>query len=226
MENFGLSFAEDQEENTPAEILGELRLKEGYVTGLTKEGQQSLLVEDYPLLRRVGELNLLTITAESGLLGALEAKGLTLSKLEELLPVAEKLGILSFVSSRPLIYNGLAFLLVEPAPLLIGPAVGVVEVGDKLFPALAALCAALEAKGLTEGEFSLPLFVFTALFGGLGLVGPTFHHLLSNANSLLPARSPQLLSGKIDVPDVSSIPDLDVPSVSLPSIKSVKGVKI
>lgn len=170
MENFGLSFAEDQEENTPAEILGELRLKEGYVKGLTKEGQASLLVEDYPLLRRVGELNLLTITAESGLLGALEAKGLTLSKLEELLPVAERLGLLSFVASRPIIYNGLAFLLVEPAPLLIGPAVGVVEVGDKLFPVLAAVCAALEAKGLSEGEFSLPLVLGTALFGGLGLL--------------------------------------------------------
>merc|ERR1719199_1635930 len=91
MENFGFDFAEDAAASALGEdstLLGEKRLKEIFVPSVQK---RALLTDDYPILERVSEMNLLTQTAKSGLLTALDEKGLTLSDLEKLLPIAEKL---------------------------------------------------------------------------------------------------------------------------------------
>ena len=59
------------------------------------------------------------MTADSGLLQALEAKGVTLSQLEKLLPVVDNLGLLPLVSQKKDLLLSLAPLLIEPAPLLL-----------------------------------------------------------------------------------------------------------
>jgi len=197
MENLGFSFAEDAyaaalgEDST---LLGEKRLKEIFVPSVQK---RSLLTDDYPILERVSEMNLLTQTAKSGLLTALDEKGLTLSDLEKLLPVAEKLNLLSALKN-PIVYNLLVPLLVEPAPLLIGPLVAVIKLDPLVFTGVGALCLGLEAKDVASGAFNPLLLVGVVVFGGLG----------------------QLLAGNIAVPDAD---DFDVPSgpsidISLPKL--------
>ncbi len=64
-------------------------------------------------------MKLLSVTADSGLLQALEAKGVTLSQLEKLLPVVDNLGLLPLVSQKKDLLLSLAPLLIEPAPLLL-----------------------------------------------------------------------------------------------------------
>ena len=54
-------------------------------------------------------MGLLEKTAELGVLSKLEKQGLTLEKLEELLPAAEELGLLSLVgNNQQLLINGVA----------------------------------------------------------------------------------------------------------------------
>merc|ERR1719183_2935664 len=95
-ENFGFDFAEDQVENTPQIILGEAN----YKTWGNSADPDNFLNQQYPLLARVRELGLLEKTAELGVLSKLEKQGLTLEKLEELLPAAEELGLLSLVGNN------------------------------------------------------------------------------------------------------------------------------
>lgn len=180
MESFGFDFAEDQAANTPQVILGEKNLKEGFVP---KVREDALLTSDYPILDRVSELGLLSLTAESGMLQALTDKGLTLSDVEKLLPLIEEFGLLTSIQN-PLLLNLVAPLLVEPAPLLLPGVVGLVKTDPAVFLALAGACASLEAYGIsTSGDLSpLPL-VGAALFGGIGL-------LLGNIGSGEAVRAP------------------------------------
>lgn len=209
MENFGFSFAEDAWEaalggdKTSESIIGEARLKAQFVPSVQK---RSLLTDDYNILERVSEMNLLTATARAGVLTALDEKGLTLTDLEKLLPIAEKLNLLSALKN-PIVYNLILPLLIEPAPLLIGPLVGVIKTDPLVFTGLGALLLGLEAKGIAaSGEINLPLLVGVVLFGGLG----------------------QLLAGNVAVPDaddfeVPSGPNINLPGVSLPSLPSIGG---
>lgn len=215
METFGFDFAEDAAAVALGEnskLLGEKRLKEQFIP---EQQKRSLLTDDYPVLERAGELNLLTLTAKSGLLSALDEKGLTLSDLEKLLPVAEKLGLLQILKI-PQFYNLLVPVLVEPAPLLIGPAVAVVKAPAALWTGLAAVFLALEANGVaSSGEVSIPLLIPVVLFGGLG----------------------SLLGGSVGIPDVSGVEAPTVakaapaakftapsaPSFSAPSLPSFGG---
>jgi hypothetical protein len=64
----------------------------------------------------------------------LEKNGLSLAKLEELLPLAEKLGLLSLAANnQQLLANLVAPLLVEGAPFLLPVLAGALEIGPSAF---------------------------------------------------------------------------------------------
>ena len=122
------------------------------------------------------------LTAEYGILSKLEAQGVDLKAIESLLPAAEDLGVLSLVANnQQLLINGVAPLLIEPAPLLLPVVAGAIEKGPGAFTTFAAGCAALElylissgaevpfiglSAGLVAGLLLVPLTVVT---GGLGV---------------------------------------------------------
>ena len=82
MENFEFignplaDFAEDQNVNSDPQILGEANFKE-FVESY-KPDALTLDAEIYPVLKRVAELDVSSITADSGLLSTLDDIGLTL----------------------------------------------------------------------------------------------------------------------------------------------------
>ena len=180
METFGFSFAEDAAgvalESTEKGklLLGEKRLKELYVDTLLKDGtvDRSLLSEDYPLLTRTAEMGLLSKTAEAGLLTALTEKGLTLTQIEKALPLVDELGLIPIlIKNKWLFLNLLAPLLVEPAPLLIGPLATIIKIGGAPPLAIAAALIGSDLYGVTNGEaLSLAPLAGGALFGAIGLL--------------------------------------------------------
>jgi len=177
-ESFGFDFAEDQAENTPSVILGEANYKQWVGENI----DNSFLNRQYNAVRRIRELDLLGLTAEYGILSKLEAQGVDLKTLESLLPLAEDLGLLSVVANnQQLLINGVAPLLIEPAPLLLPVVAGALEKGPSAFFGAAGVAAALEvyllasgaevpfvglSAGLVAGLLLVPLTVVT---GGLGV---------------------------------------------------------
>eukprot|EP00542_Grammatophora_oceanica_P009889 CAMPEP_0194043030 /NCGR_PEP_ID=MMETSP0009_2-20130614/14731_1 /TAXON_ID=210454 /ORGANISM="Grammatophora oceanica, Strain CCMP 410" /LENGTH=221 /DNA_ID=CAMNT_0038687105 /DNA_START=84 /DNA_END=749 /DNA_ORIENTATION=- len=177
-ESFGFDFAEDSYENTPEVILGEANYKQW----VNKIEDNSFLNRKYNALRRVNELDLLGATADAGILSKLEKQGLDLETIEKLLPLAEQFGLLSLVANnQQILLNGVAPLLVEPAPLLLPIVAGALDVGPPAFFLAAGGCAGLEAlllannvelpfvglsAGVTLGLLLVPL---TVVFGGVGV---------------------------------------------------------
>ena len=111
----------------------------------------------------------------------LEAQGVDLKTLEGLLPLAEDLKLLSLVANnQQLLINGVAPLLIEPAPLLLPVVAGAIEKGPSAFYGAAAVCAALEGYLVVSGAevpfIGLPasgvagllLVPLTLVTGGLG----------------------------------------------------------
>jgi len=134
-ENFGFDFAESQVENTPAVILGEANYKQW--VGTIQDN--SFLNRQYNVLRRVRELDLVGLVADTGLLSKLEQNGLELATLEGLLPVAEQFGLLSLVgNNQQLFINLVAPILIEPAPILLPAIAGALDVGPPAFFLLSA----------------------------------------------------------------------------------------
>lgn len=116
-ENFGLSIGEDPLVNTPRSLLGEANYRD-----FVAEYDPNALLnggKKYNIIERIRELKLLKLTAESGLLEALEKKGLTLSSVEKLLPIIDDFGLLPFVSQNTDLLVSVAPLLIEPAPALL-----------------------------------------------------------------------------------------------------------
>jgi hypothetical protein len=114
---------------------------------------------------------LLKATADAGVLTKLEAQGLDLATIEQLLPVAEKLGVLSLVgNNQQLLINGLAPIVVEGAPFLLPLVAGALAVGPPAFYAGAAATGALEVY-LLANNVEIPLVGLSAgVFLGLLLV--------------------------------------------------------
>jgi len=141
----------------------------------------SFLNRQYNLLRRVRELDILTKTADAQILSRLEKNGVTLATLEGALPLADKLGLVALAgNNQQLLINGLAPLLVEPAPYLLPAIGGALEIGPAAFFGAAAATGGLEALllvqdvkipfvGLAAGVYIGALLVpVTLLLGGLG----------------------------------------------------------
>lgn len=177
-ESFGFDFAEDQAENVPTALLGEANYKQWVGENL----DNSFLNRQYNVVRRVRELDLLALTAEYGILSKLEKQGVDLKTLESLLPLAEELGLLSLVANnQQLLINGVAPLLIEPAPLLLPVVAGALDKGPGAFYGAAGAFAALDFYlfasgaevpfiGLSAGVLAgLLLVPLTVVSGGLGV---------------------------------------------------------
>ena len=169
-ENFFLDIGEDPAVNTPREIFGEVALK-GYV-GTYKPDALILGGPKYNIVERIRELKLLKLTAESGLLEALEARGITLSKLESLLPVVDNLGVLPLVSKNKDTLISFAPLLIEPAPLLIPVLASVLTTPASNFIGPGAILLATGAYETYEGAglLGIPLLLLGAPLTLLGTV--------------------------------------------------------
>jgi hypothetical protein len=170
-ENFFLPIGEDPAENTPAQLYGEVAYK-NFVTTYNPEG---LIVggAKYDAITRIRQLKLLSLTAESGLLEALEAKGVTLSQIEKLLPLADDLGVLPLVSANKGLILSILPLLIEPAPLLLPILVSVLKTDSTLFlNGGLALLAAGGYEGVLAGNglLAAPLVLLGAPLAALGAV--------------------------------------------------------
>ena len=126
------------------------------------------------MVERVRELKLLKATAESGLLEALEAKGLTLSKLEKLLPLIDEANLLPLLVKNKNLLLAAAPLLVEPAPALLPVVVSVLKTPASSFQLPGAAFLGLGAYELFFDNgllgvvcllLGLPLTVLGALLG-------------------------------------------------------------
>lgn len=116
-ENFFLDIPTvgNPEKITPKELFGEV----AYKSFVRKTNPDGLLSRDYNILQRARETRLLSQLADSGLIQSLEAKGLTLSKIEKLLPLADELNVLPFVAKNKDLLLALAPLAIEPAGILL-----------------------------------------------------------------------------------------------------------
>ena len=138
----------------------------------------------YNALSRVRELDLLGATADAGLLSKLEANGIDLETIEELLPTIEKLGLLSLVgNNQQLLINGVAPLVVEGAPFLLPAIAGALATGPAAFYLGAAVCGGLEAA-LVATNAELPLIGLPAA-GVLGLLLVPLTVVLAGAGTAL-----------------------------------------
>lgn len=136
---------------------------------ITTVDDNSFKNRQYNILERTRELDLLTKTAESGLLSALEKQGVDLETIEGLLPAADKFGALEIVANnQQLLLNGLAFFLVEGAPFLLGPLAGAVSVGPPAF--YLAPAAAILAEVTLVTSHATFLNLDAGFFAGLLLV--------------------------------------------------------
>lgn len=176
-ENFGFSFAEDSADVTN-QLLGEANYKQW----VGEIQDNSFLNRQYNLLGRVRELDLLTKTADAGILSLLEKNGITLATLEGALETADSLGLLALAANnQQLLINGIAPVVVEGAPLLLPLVAGALEVGPLAFFLAAAATGGLDAYlvangveipfvGLSAGFYlGLLLVPLTVVFAGLGV---------------------------------------------------------
>ena len=176
-ESFGFDFAEDQAENTADGILGERRLKEEFIRSY-KPTATVIEGKPYRLFQEVQDKKILSATAESGLLGALDDLGLTLSDVEKLLPVVDKSGVLGLAKNNlPLAIVATGYLLIEPAPILIPVLGAALAVPTGVWTGLAAATTAAEVGLVATGDDSLlPLLLAPLLLlsGVLSLVPTAF----------------------------------------------------
>lgn len=200
MENFNLPIGEDQAENVPSTILGEANYRK-FVASYKPDG---MIVGGarYPLFRRVSELKLLSLTAETGLLSRLEELGLRLSDLEKLLPLVEELELLSLAEkNQELILQTLAPIAIEQAPALLPILTGVLRTPPATFFAVAAAALAAEAGVvLVSGNPLIDVLAGIPLVG-LAAVSAVTGTILSSGVPI-PSAAPRRISssgGGVDV---------------------------
>uniref|UniRef100_A0A7S2IHH6 Uncharacterized protein n=1 Tax=Helicotheca tamesis TaxID=374047 RepID=A0A7S2IHH6_9STRA len=175
-ESFGFDFAEDSNGNQVPQLRGEAAYKE-FV------GDGAFLNEQYPVIKRVRELDLIKKTAEYGILSKLEKNGVDLETIESLLPTIEDLGLLSTAgNNQQLLVNLVAFFAVEGAPFLLPLIAGALDIGPAAFYGGAAAFAGLEGfllvnnvevpfVGLSAGAVAgLLLVPLTLATGGAGVL--------------------------------------------------------
>lgn len=183
-ENFFLDIAEDPAVNTPKEIFGEV----AYKNFADETVPNNLMTGNYDAITRIRQLKLLTLTVESGLLEALEEKGLTLSQVEKLLPVADDLGLLPLLVENKDLALSVAPLLIEPAPALLPLLVKIIKTPSTTFSAAGAALVGL-------GGFET--------FNDAGLIGVPLA-LLGAPLLVLGSVLSSVFSGSISIPSSSS----------------------
>lgn len=191
-ENFFLDIAEDPEKNTPRQIFGEVTYK-NFVGSYNPD---ALLLGNYDVVSRVRVLKLLSLTADAGLLEALESKGLTLSKVEKLLPLIDRYNLLPIILKNKELALTLAPLLIEPAPVLLPVAVSLLKTPPTTFT----------LPGATLVAFGAYEFLDNSLFGFLiALLGTPLLALGT------------ILSGSISIPDAAIETDVEISVVDTPA---------
>jgi hypothetical protein len=151
------------------------------------------------VIERVRELKLLKFTAESGLLEALEAKGLTLSKVEKLLPLVDNLGLLPLLVKNKNLVLSIAPLAIEPATALLPILVGLLRnPSSVLLPGAGLVALGGFATVSDSGLIGIPLVLLGAPLIALG----------------------SILGGEISVPAVSASIETSAPASSRPSVKA------
>jgi len=166
-ENFGLGIGEDPIENTDQMIYGEVN----YKNFVESYKPNALITGNYGIIQSIRDSRLLTVTADSGLLEALEAKGITLSQVEKLLPLIDELGVLPIVAKNKDLLVSLAPLLIEPAPVLLPIVAGILNTPAATFqfPGFALLAAAAVEFG-DNGFLAVVLALLGVPLAGLGTV--------------------------------------------------------
>jgi len=159
-EDFGLGLGEPTYENQPDLLKGEQEYKQ-YINRIN---EKNMLNRKYNVVQRVRELDLLQATIDNGILSKLEANGLDLETVESLLPLAEKLGLLSLAgNNQQLLVNGVAPLLVEGAPLLLPVVAAALEIGPIAFFGGAAALAGADFA-LVANNVEIPFVGLSAGF--------------------------------------------------------------
>lgn len=207
-ENFFLDFAEDPAINTPGEIFGEV----AYKTFVSKNNPRGLIA-DYDIIDRVRELKLLSVTADSGLLEALEAKGLTLSQVEKLLPIADDLGLLPLAVNNQGLLLTLAPLLIEPAPLLLPAVVAALKAPSGVFSAAGFGLIGLGGYEVISDNIFLAL---PAILLGLPLTA--VGSVLGAIGGDIPAPSPSSVKATASAPAVTAKAVASAPKVAAPKL--------
>ena len=174
---------------------------------------------EYDVLDRVRSLKLLTLTAESGLLEALEARGVTLAQVEKLLPLVDQLGLLELVKGNKALLASAAPLLIEPAPGLIPVLVSVLKTSPVTFQAAGAAVAGGGLFEVTQGNALLgaPLVLLGAPLLVLGTVLGSLGSSLPSASSYSAASSPAARSS-----DGGMAPRVKAPTVKAAAAPTVK----
>merc|ERR1712003_238158 len=128
-----------------------------------------MLNRKYNVIQRVRELDLLQKTIDSGILTKLEDNGLDLATVEQLLPIADKLGLLGLAANnQQLLVNGVAPLLVEGAPFILPVLAIALEIGPIAFFGAASVFAGVDYL-LVANEVQIPFVGLSAGFF-LGLI--------------------------------------------------------
>merc|ERR1712003_217309 len=131
--------------------------------------EKNMLNRKYNVVQRVRELDLLQKTIDAGILTKLEDNGLDLATVEQLLPIADKLGLLGLAANnQQLLVNGVAPLLVEGAPFILPVLAVALEIGPIAFFGGAAALAGLDAFLVVNGV-EIPFVGLSAGFF-LGLI--------------------------------------------------------
>jgi len=169
-ENFfvDLPTLNDPEKVTPAAILGEAK----YKSFVEQYDPDALLLGNYRILNRIRESKLLTATAESGPLEALEARGVTLSKLERALPLIDQLGLLPLLVKNKETLLTFAPLLIEPAPLLLPVLANVLKTSPGVYSTIGFSLAAYGAydnANILLILLGLPFILLGAVTNGISL---------------------------------------------------------
>jgi hypothetical protein len=166
-ENFyiDLPTLNDPAKVTPALLQGEAN----YKNFVGKYDPNALLLggEQYALIKRVRELELLSKTVDSGLLQALQDKGVTLTQLERLLPIIDNAGLLPLALKNKDLLVGVLPLLVEPAPALLPLVTSVVSTSSGTYAGLGVALFLAGGFELFEGN---GLGVLPILLGAPALV--------------------------------------------------------
>lgn len=223
-ENFGLEIStlNDPGKITPRELLGEDTYRDfvgdGALINKKTPFATSLGSGPYDVIDRVRDLKLLTVTAESGLLEALEDKGVTLAQVEKLLPLVDSLGLLGLVRGNKDLIAGAAPLLIEPAPSLIPVLVSLLKTPPSTFQVAGLAVAGGGLFEVTQGNALLgaPLVLLGAPLLALGSV-------LGSLGSSLPSpTSYSAVSAPKPAASTGSAPGLSIPKISAPKISAPK----
>jgi hypothetical protein len=163
-------------------------------------------------------------------LEALEARGLTLSKLEKLLPLVDNLGLLPLLVKNQKLVLLVAPLLIEPATALLPAVVSLVRASPSTFqtPGFALLAAGGYETVANNGLIGVPL----ALLGApLVVFGTVLGSVFGNNAIPAPAPAPTTSAVKAEAapravaPKVAAAPKVvavAAPKVAAPKVAAIR----